>query len=154
MSGIFLECELDIVFIVERYNLRYTKRFLAELMDNITISSTGIKVGMVLFDSGASTVFRLNSHTSSESVRDDIEKISETNHTDHLVDKGLIEARDNVFTSTGGDRTDASNYYVIIVGPFESYPEAVAKDIRSSGSNYIFSIRKYFVICENCVCIE
>ncbi|XP_065930769.1 collagen alpha-6(VI) chain-like isoform X5 [Magallana gigas] len=135
-----VECELDIVFIVERYNLRYTKRFLAELMDNITISSTGIKVGMVLFDSGASTVFRLNSHTSSESVRDDIEKISETNHTDHLVDKGLIEARDNVFTAARGDRTDASNYYVIIVGPFESYPEAVAKDIRSSGSNYIFSI--------------
>ena len=62
-----------------------------------------------------------------------------------MVDKGLIEARDNVFTAARGDRTDASNYYVIIVGPFESYPEAVAKDIRSSGSNYIFSIRKYFV---------
>uniref|UniRef100_A0A8W8KLL6 Uncharacterized protein n=1 Tax=Magallana gigas TaxID=29159 RepID=A0A8W8KLL6_MAGGI len=135
-----VECELDIVFIVERYNLRYTKRFLAELMDNITISSTGIKVGMVLFDSGASTVFRLNSYTSSESVRSAIESISETNQTDHLVDKGLIEARDNVFTAARGDRTDASNYYVIIVGPFESYPEAVAKDIRSSGSNYIFSI--------------
>nr|XP_034303093.1 collagen alpha-3(VI) chain isoform X2 [Crassostrea gigas] len=134
------ECELDIVFIVERYNLRYTKRFLAELLENITISSTGIKVGMVLFDSGASTVFRLDSYTSSESVRSAIESISETNHTDHLVDKGLIEARDNVFTAAKGDRADASNYYVIIVGPFESYPEAVAKDIRSSGSNYIFSI--------------
>nr|XP_034303094.1 collagen alpha-3(VI) chain-like [Crassostrea gigas] len=135
-----VDCELDIVFIVERYNLRYTKRFLAELMDNITVSSNGIRVGMVLYDSGASTVFNLNTYTSSESVRRAIESISETNQTDHLVDKGLIEARDNVFTSTGGDRTDASNYYVFIVGPFESYPEAVAKDIRSSGSNYVFAI--------------
>ncbi|XP_065930762.1 collagen alpha-3(VI) chain isoform X1 [Magallana gigas] len=134
------DCELDIVFIVERYNLRYTKRFLAELMENITVSSTGIKVGMVLFDSGASTVFRLDTHTSSESVRGAIESIVETNSTDHLVDKGLIHARDSVFTAARGDRKDASNYYVIIVGPFESYPEAVAKEIRSSGRNYIFSV--------------
>ena len=130
------------MFIVERYNLRYTKRFLAEMMDNITVSSDGIRVGLVTFDSGAYTQFRLSTYTSSESVRNAIESIAETNRTDHLVDKGLIQARDNVFTASRGDRTTASNHYVFIVGPFESYPEAVAKDIRSSGSNYIYAIRK------------
>ncbi|XP_078326552.1 collagen alpha-3(VI) chain-like [Crassostrea virginica] len=134
------DCEIDIVFIVERYNLRYTKRFLAEMMDNITVSSDGIRVGLVTFDSGAYTQFRLTTYTSSESVRNAIESIAETNRTDHLVDKGLIEARDNVFTASRGDRTTASNHYVFIVGPFESYPESVAKDIRSSGSNYIYAI--------------
>lgn len=116
-------------------------------MDSITISSTGIRVGMVVFDSVGSTVFKLNSYTSSSSVRSAIESISETDGTDHLVDKGLIQARDDVFTAAGGDRTDASNYYVFVVGPFASYPEAVAKDIRSSGNNFIFATRKYFVIC-------
>lgn len=135
------------MFIVERYNLRFIKRFVAEFMDSITISSTGIRVGMVLFDSVGSTVFKLNSYTSSSSVRNAIESISETGGTDHLVDKGLIQARDDVFTAAGGDRTDASNYYVFVVGPFASYPEAVAKDIRSSGNNFIFATRKYFVIC-------
>lgn len=141
-SFFLLDCELDIVFIVERYNLRYTKKFLVELMDNISVSSDGIRVGMVLFDSRASTVFTLDAYNSSESVRSAIKSISETNQIYHLVDKGLIEARDNVFTAARGDRMNASNYYVFIVGPFESYPEAVANDIKSNGSNFIFAIRK------------
>lgn len=111
-------------------------------MDTISVSSDGIRVGMVLFDSRASTVFTLDAYNSSESVRSAIESISETNQIYHLVDKGLIEARDNVFTAARGDRTNASNYYVFIVGPFESYPEVVAKDIKSNGSNFIFAIRK------------
>lgn len=154
MFGIFLECELDIVFIVERYNLWYIKRFLVELMDNIIILSIGIKVGMVLFDFGVLIVFRLNFYIFFEFVWDDIEKILEMNYIDYLVDKGLIEVWDNVFMVVRGDCMDVSNYYVIIVGLFESYLEVVVKDIRSSGSNYIFLICKYFVICENCVCIE
>lgn len=134
------------MFIAERYSLRYIKRFVAEFTDSITISSNGVRVGMVLFDSVGSTVFKLNTHTSSASVRNAIESISETAGSGHLVDQGLIQARDDVFTAAGGDRTDASNYYVFIVGPFASYPESVAKDIRSSGSNYVFAVRKYFMI--------
>lgn len=139
------------MFIAERFNLRFIKRFVAEFMDSITISSNGVRVGMVLFDSVGSTVFKLNTYTSSASVRNAIESISETAGSGHLVNQGLIQARDDVFTAAGGDRADASNYYVFIVGPFASYPESVAKDIRSSGSNYVFAVRKYFMILYCCV---
>lgn len=46
----------------------------------------------------------------------------------------------------GGDCMDVSNYYVFIVGFFVSYLEFVVKDIRSSGSNYVFVVCKYFMI--------
>ncbi|XP_062569275.1 uncharacterized protein LOC134231336 [Saccostrea cucullata] len=133
-------CKLDIVFIVENFNLRFIKRFVAELVEDLPISSTGVRVGFVVFDNGARTEFGLAAHTSSEAVKRTIEGISETSSSYHYVDKGLIHARDNVFTVAGGDRADAVNYYVFIVGPYYSEPITTARIIRSSRDNIIFGV--------------
>ncbi|XP_048773613.2 collagen alpha-3(VI) chain-like [Ostrea edulis] len=135
-----VSCKLDIAFIVENYNLRYIKRFVVDLMDDIPVSSSGVRVGFVIFDSGARTVFGLSNYTSNEALRGAIEGIVETSSSYHYVDKGLIEARDNVFTAAGGDRTDAPNYYVFVVGPFYRNTDAVARDVSSSGNNFIFAV--------------
>ncbi|XP_062585435.1 collagen alpha-3(VI) chain-like, partial [Saccostrea cucullata] len=133
-------CKLDIVFIVENFNLRFIKRFVAELVEDLPISSTSVRVGFVVFDNGARTEFGLTAHTSSEAVKRAVEGISETSSSYHYVDKGLIHARDNVFTVAGGDRADAVNYYVFIVGPYYSDPITTARIIRSSGDNIIFGV--------------
>jgi hypothetical protein len=136
------DCKLDIVFIVERYNLRFTKRFFAGLMDDIQVSSDGVRVGFVIYDSAGSKVFGLTDHTSSESVRGAIEGISTSSSSYHYLDKGLKEAHDNVFTEAGGDRSDASNYYVFQIGPYYRNTDSVARDIRSSGNNFLFAVRE------------
>lgn len=74
-----LDCELDIVFIVERYNLWYIKKFLVELIDNIFILSDGIRVGMVLFDFRVLIVFILDVFNFFEFVWSVIELILEIN---------------------------------------------------------------------------
>ena len=131
------------MFIVENYNLRFIKRFVADLMDDIPVSSDGVRVGFVIFDSGARTEFGLTDHTSNAALRGAIEGITETSSSYHYVDKGLIHARDNVFTAAKGDRTDAANYYVFVVGPFYRDTDSVARDVRSSGNNFIFAVRKF-----------
>ncbi|XP_061170068.1 von Willebrand factor A domain-containing protein 2-like [Saccostrea echinata] len=132
-------CKLDIVFIVERYNLRYIKRFVVELLNGIYVSTDGVRVGFVIYDSTATTVFGLTAHNTSAAVKAAIEAIPETNNNNHYVNKGLIHARDNVFTSAGGDRADANNYYVFVVGPYNSDTDTVGRVIRSDVNNFIFA---------------
>lgn len=144
------DCKLDIVFIIERYGLRYLKRFFAGLMDDIQVSSDGIRVGFVIYDSVGTKIFGLTDYTTSEGVRGAIEAIPTAGSSYHYLDKGLQEAQDNVFTAAGGDRPDASNYYVFQIGPFYRNTDAVARDIRSSGNNFIFGVREsYFLVDKN-----
>ncbi|XP_062618518.1 collagen alpha-6(VI) chain-like, partial [Saccostrea cucullata] len=133
-------CKLDIVFIIENYKMHYTKRFITELLEEVPVSSDGIRVGLVTYDSTASKQFGLLSYSTSQNAIAGIEGVTEITGSDHLVYQGLIEARDNVFTSAGGDREDSNNYYVFIVGPFDSNTAPTARDIRSSGNNYIYAV--------------
>ncbi|XP_061170090.1 collagen alpha-5(VI) chain-like [Saccostrea echinata] len=133
-----VDCKLDIAFIVESYNMRFSKTFLAGLMEDIPISSNGVRVGFVTYDSGASKEFGLTSYTTSETIRGAIENVPDKTRSDHFVYEGLIKARDSVFTATD-DREDANNHYVFVVGPFYSETAAVSREIRASGNNFVFA---------------
>lgn len=78
------------MFIVERYNLWYIKRFVVEFMDSIIILSNGVRVGMVLFDFVGLIVFKLNIYIFLVFVWNVIELILEMVGFGYLVDKGLI----------------------------------------------------------------
>ncbi|XP_062568044.1 collagen alpha-3(VI) chain-like [Saccostrea cucullata] len=133
-----VDCKLDIAFIIERYNMRFSKTFLAGLMEDIPISSDGVRVGFVTYDSVASKEFGLTTYTTSESARGAIENVPDRTGSDHFVYQGLITARDNVFTALD-DREDANNHYVFVVGPFYSETAAVSREIRGSGNNFVFA---------------
>ncbi|XP_062578439.1 collagen alpha-3(VI) chain-like [Saccostrea cucullata] len=131
-------CKLDIAFIIERYNMRFSKTFLAGLMEDIPISSDGVRVGFVTYDSVASKEFGLMTYTTSESARGAIENVPVRTSSDLFVYQGLITARDSVFTALD-DREDANNHYVFVVGPFYSETAAVSREIRASGNNFVFA---------------
>ncbi|XP_062608615.1 collagen alpha-5(VI) chain-like [Saccostrea cucullata] len=133
-----VDCKLDITFIVESYNMRFSKTLLAGLMEDIPISSDGVRVGFVTYDSGATKEFGLTTYTSSETLRGAIENVPDRTSSDHFVYQGLIKARDSVFIGTD-DREDANNHYVFVVGPFYSETAAVSREIRGSGNNFIFA---------------
>ncbi|XP_062579763.1 uncharacterized protein LOC134241756, partial [Saccostrea cucullata] len=118
--------------------MRFSKTFLAGLMEDIPISSDGVRVGFVTYDSVASEEFGLTTYTTSESARGAIENVPDRTGSDHFVYQGLITARDNVFTALD-DREDANNHYVFVVGPFYSETAAVSREIRGSGNNFVFA---------------
>lgn len=145
----------DVIFILEEsYSTAptewdYQKHVVSKFVNQMYINpNNGIRVGVVTYNTGPTSRFHLNTHTTKEAIQSAIMAISTDrnsnlfeNDTDYS-DRALSYAYTTMFQVNNGDRSDAPNYYIYTSDSLfdDDNPYTEVNTIRGAGDNYVWAI--------------
>ena len=124
------------------------KSFFVSLVSRMVIGDTAIRIGVVTYADGATTVFPLNQYSTGSGIITAITNINQGsnayNMSSRYVDKALKHIQMNFFTTGNGDRSNAPNYYFLLVkGPSaEGKAAAFSSAVRAIDSSEVFIVGK------------
>jgi hypothetical protein len=142
----FLDCRLDIVFIIEASssskdeNFLYLTYFFANLASQINVSPTSTRIAAITYNNDETTLFNLQTYSTSAEVAYAIKQAPDDHTSYNYVDNALVYAESNIFTVANGDRADADNFYVFSVDSSRSGTASEGQRIRQNLTNHIFAI--------------
>ena len=122
------------------------KSFFVSLVSRMIIGDTAIRIGVVTYADGATTVFPLNQYSTGGGIISGITSINQGsnayNRSSRYVDKALDHIQLNFFTTANGDRSNAPNYYFLLVKgpPAGNKAAAFSSAVRSIASSEIFIV--------------
>ncbi|KAL2084692.1 hypothetical protein ACEWY4_020210 [Coilia grayii] len=136
----------DIVFIVdtsssinyhERNNFNLMKNFIYRIVDELPVSSSGVRVGILLYSDVTNTEFNLNTYGNKSEVLEHITRLLYSGGNTQT-GNALRYAKDNMFTKESGSRRGSGVQQIAMVitdGESQDNVTVSAKELRQSGVN-------------------
>eukprot|EP00794_Sanderia_malayensis_P005383 gene5383-6056_t len=119
------------------------KQFVKDIAKALTISKSGVNIGVVTFSYYAELSIKLSDNTDTQSfVKDVDEKVRLLDHQTYI-DRGLHTVNMELFTEANGDRKDAPNFLFLLTDGrqekniYSTPPELQAEALRNRGVTII-----------------
>lgn len=123
-------------------NYVFLKSFFANIAQQLHVSTSTIRIGVVTYNTHANTTIALNAYMTPTDISYQILKLSEDTDQRYLIDNALVHTKNNFFTSANGDRPSAANYYVFVIDGVRSGASIQGQHIADSWPNTVFAIGK------------
>ena len=138
------ELDLGIVIGVDRENadsdFRLGKQLLIELLDKLDVSSTKIRLGLILYGASARTILRLDRTLSKDQIKREIEALS-TPQPGSTLAQALDISRNDLFLERNGARRGVPKTALILSNSFDDpRSKDAAESLRKQGIRVVATV--------------
>ena len=123
IAGPSTSCPVDIIFVQYGYVPLMVRTYLLHLVARLDIDSGHTRVGLVIFSDNVEQHINLNEHSTVASFQSTIAGFNETYGSENVTNV-LRYVRTKMLTSEAGDRSDARNIIVTVIGQSLNYMTA------------------------------